>query len=500
MASWQSLARSRSDVSEAGLAHLGALIADWSILADLGFSDLVLYVPTWSGSGFVAIAQVRPDTVPTRIPFDVVGTFVPRGRLPEVDRAWASGSLVADRPGAGPRRPADREAIPVVLPAAQSAAPARAIAVVARYPGVRHRTLGDLEDAYLAAADELGEMTAVGAFPAGSDLPASSPARVGDGFVRIDAGGAVRFASPNAQSAMRALGLSTSLLGADLARTLARLTARPGPQDRDVAAVASAATAGSVEVEGRTATLVLRGIPLHRGGGIVLLRDVTEIRQRERALVSKDATIREIHHRVKNNLQTVAALLRLQSRRVPDATAKEALADAMQRVNAIAVVHESLSQGDGDVVAFDEVVDRVLAGAADTARVHARAAGPPTLQRVGEFGPLPAQIATPLAMCLNELVLNAAEHAGATRIEVVARRTGRVLDVVVDDDGVGMERDPAGKDLAGSRVGSGSSGLGLPIVDTLVRDQLGATLEWDAAGRGTSARIRVPLAPPVDGR
>ena len=75
-------------------------------------------------------------------------------------------------------------------------------------------------------------------------------------------------------------------------------------------------------------------------------------------LLSKDATIREIHHRVKNNLQTVSALLRLQSRRMTTDEARQGLEQAMRRVATIATVHEALSQGLTQNVDFDELIER----------------------------------------------------------------------------------------------------------------------------------------------
>lgn len=100
------------------------------------------------------------------------------------------------------------------------------------------------------------------------------------------------------------------------------------------------------EVEHRGVTLSLRAIPLRneskRWGALVLCRDVTELRRREKELVTKDATIREIHHRVKNNLQTVAALLRMQSRRMSSADGKQGLEQAMRRVSTIGSVRSQL--------------------------------------------------------------------------------------------------------------------------------------------------------------
>src|SRR5690242_20990788 len=108
--------------------------------------------------------------------------------------------------------------------------------------------------------------------------------------------------------------------------------------------------------------MFLRALPLQAPGGeagaLVLVRDVTEVRRRDRALMTKDATIREIHHRVKNNLQTVAALLRLQARRVDAPEAKLALQESVRRVASIALVHETLSMSSDEAVDFDSIVDR----------------------------------------------------------------------------------------------------------------------------------------------
>src|SRR5213078_680093 len=158
------------------------------------------------------------------------------------------------------------------------------------------------------------------------------------------------------------LGLSTHLVGEDLAEITGRLAGDPldGSEttDRILAALRGEAPARR-EVEARGASVLMRALPLLPAGvpigALVLVRDVTEVRRRDRQLVTKDATIREIHHRVKNNLQTVAALLRLQARRMDSPDAKSALEEAVRRVGSIAIVHETLSQEVLDEVAFDEI-------------------------------------------------------------------------------------------------------------------------------------------------
>jgi two-component sensor histidine kinase len=462
---------SRADLSEQAVSHLAALVADWSILADLGFSDLVLYLPTWNSGGFVAAAQVRPATVPTRIPLDVVATFVPKGRLPQVDRALAAGEVVRHRAEPAGTVPLDREAIPVRPPGAPPAS--GPIAVIARYGGVRVRPLGALEDAYLRAADDLADMVAVGKFPVAAGL--GSAHRVGDGLLRVDRAGTVVFASPNAQSAMRAVGLTTPLVGAQIARVLGRILGRPGSADQAMTRVASGVEAGVLEVESGTGSVAMRAIPLDSGGALLLVRDVTELRQTERALLTKDATIREVHHRVKNNLQTVAALLRLQARRLPAGPARGALLDAVARVSTIAHVHETLSHEAGQDVDFDAVAGKLAAMARDAAATH-NPDRPPAVVVTGSGGTLSSGVATPLAMVLSELLLNAAEHAGAQRIELVLDRQGPAVHATVRDDGSGFDPLAPG-------------GLGLQIVGTLVAEQLHGVLRWHEGATGTAVTV-----------
>jgi two-component sensor histidine kinase len=219
-----------------------------------------------------------------------------------------------------------------------------------------------------------------------------------------------------------------------------------------------------------------------------LLRDVTELRHRERELITKDATIREIHHRVKNNLQTVAALLRLQARRMRVPEASSALQEAVRRVGSIALVHETLSQASGEVVEFDDVARRIATMAGELSAPEARVT--PVL--TGCFGALSAQVATPLALVLTELLHNAIQHglarpggAAAGTLELAAKRCGDRLYVTVADNGAGL---PDGFEL------ESATSLGLQIVRTLVVGELGGTLDISARPEGgTSVRLEVPL-------
>jgi two-component sensor histidine kinase len=192
---------------------------------------------------------------------------------------------------------------------------------------------------------------------------------------------------------------------------------------------------------------------------------------------------------VKNNLQTVAALLRLQSRRLHSPEARAALDEAVRRVGSIAVVHETLSHAPEEVVDFDDIADRVamMAGEVSTAEVRV------VPKIIGSFGRLPAAVATPVAMVLTELLQNALQHgftdpqAAHERglLEVVVVREPDRLTVTVADSGVGL---PEGFDL------ETATSLGLQIVRTLVVGELGGRLRISPRpGGGTEAVVDIPV-------
>jgi two-component sensor histidine kinase len=485
------LVRARTDLTRLDLEHLQRLVAEWQLVADLSFADLVLWVRTHEGT-WLASAHMRPTTGPTAYPDDVVGEELADN--PRVERAWREGRLVRD----------GESQLRSIVPVRQETVPVRRgdrmIAVLSRDTNAAQtRVPSPLELAYLSSAGELLQMVGEGAFPfPGSDPDPEHSPRVGDGLLRLDRTGHVVYASPNALSAYRRLGVSGDLLGAHLGHTIARLSAGPGKLDEPRGSAALAAALRfreprDSEVEARGAVVLLRALPLvpagEPRGALVLVRDVTEVRRRDRQIMGKDATIREIHHRVKNNLQTVAALLRMQARRMTDPAAQAALEESVRRVASIAVVHETLSLGLDENVDFDTIADKVLAMCAEVAGTGA----PVQVVRAGTFGVLPAEVATPLSMVLTELVQNAVEHAYPDGreglIEVAVDRDGEGLQVEVVDDGAGL---PADFDLRTS------TRLGLQIVRTLVSGELGGELVLEQrTPRGTRALLSVPLRPEV---
>ncbi|GAT67717.1 ATPase [Planomonospora sphaerica] len=524
------LAVRHTALDDADLEWMHSLVSDWQLLADLSFADLILWIPLKDGSGWIAVAQMRPTTGPTVYHDDVVGTTIARGERELIDTAWDERRICREGdPDWSTGVPVREETIPVrradpaggalggcasggpvpgglasggsasvgAANGAASVGPANGAAPGQRYLGVIQRstnlssarTPSRLELTYLQSASDLAQMVAEGRFPFSGAEPilVRSP-RVGDGLLRLDRAGRVTYASPNALSAYRRLGLTADLVGAELGRTTATLCYADEPINENLMIVASGREPRETEVEAGGTVVQLRAIPLVVGGGrigaLVLIRDVTELRRRERELMTKDATIREIHHRVKNNLQTVAALLRLQARRLQVPEGREALEEAVRRVGSIAIVHETLSHTPEEQVDFDDIADRVIAMASEVSAPEAQVVP----RRVGTFGVLKSEIATPLAMVLTELLQNAVQHGLAQRpgrLQVIVSREADRLDVIVSDDGAGL---PEGFDL------ESSTSLGLQIVRTLVVGELSGRLAIEPRqGGGTEVTLAIPL-------
>jgi two-component sensor histidine kinase len=226
-------------------------------------------------------------------------------------------------------------------------------------------------------------------------------------------------------------------------------------------------------------------------GVFVLVQNLTETVQRERELKVKSAMIQEVHHRVKNNLQTIAAILRIQSRRYQDEEAKQQLTDAVNRILSMSVIHEYLSQDEHRPINIRDVCQRILGQAQQVA------VNPGQQVEIAMEGPnirLPAGQATASALVVNELLMNAMEHGLRDRhkgeIRIALEDLGDEVRITLLDNGLGL---PSDFDPDKSRT------LGLQIVYTLVTDDLKGRLQFEqvtgddtGAAEGTRAIVTFP--------
>lgn len=483
MATLSELVNANSKLQDHEVEHLAELVAEWRLLADLSFADLVLWLPirkdekSWP-QGYVAIAQIRPTTAATVFGDDLIGSKINWGQRPLIDQALSEGEIVKDtQPEKVGEILIKEETVPVILDN-------KTLAIISRHRNADlMRSPSKLELNYREIAHLIFRMVSEGNFPIRNSLYSSESApRVGDGLIRLDVNGVVFFASPNARSALSRIGYQDELEQKNLGEVFSSLD-RDGtqPVDESWKTLLSGKFLRRAEYDSGKGVIDLLVIPLTQGkdriGAIVLVHNITELRNRDKALLTKDATIKEIHHRVKNNLQTVSALLRLQSRRVEDPTASAALAEAVRRVASIALVHETLSNQSSESVEFDQVFDQIINNAIELIPRQIN------FKKIGVFGSFDSKIATALSLVVTELIHNAIEHGlsenGDVLIIEVDKESNRYT-VTVSDNGAGL---PDNFNL------EQSSNLGLQIANTLTKNELKGSINLFRNGNLTCGRI-----------
>ena len=473
-----------SALTEEDHGHIAELLAQWQLLSDLSFADLILWIPkrkdyqSWP-SGYIAMAHIRPTTAATVFPSDVIGNEINWGENQRMDQVLKTGEIDRDTdPELKGEIWIKEEIVPVFYDG-------KVIAVITRHRNAEAmRSPSKLELNYREIAHKIYRMLSEGNFPVKNSIyRAESAPRVGDGLIRLDANGLITYASPNGISALNRAGYNGELEGISLGTIVESIkSSSANPTDENWKLILSGKTLRREEFENSGGIFDLLVIPLVESyahiGAITLIHNVTELRHKDRALVSKDATIKEIHHRVKNNLQTVSALLRLQSRRVEDPAAQSALDEAVRRVASIAIVHETLAISSAESVDFDQVFDRIVQNAIEISSRNIE------LKKDGEFGIFDNQKATPLALIITELIHNALEHGlekSGSKLTIAIEKSAKQTIIKVIDDGVGL---PEGFNI------DSSSNLGLQIVKTLTENELKGSINISSGSGETEAILK----------
>lgn len=478
------IAEERTTLTTPATDHILRLTASWSLLADLSFSDMVLLVPDLDGEHFVVLGQVRPNNRSTMIAQDVLGTTLSMETWAAARDALLSGQRVVGSVTLEDVGDLAVWCLPVRFDG-------KVIGVLVRLQGQLRGPASLYEQVYLSIFDRLCTMVSDATFPFREDTVAGpGMPRVGDGIILLNGLGQIEFATPNATNALHRLGLYSSFEGltfGDLGLTI-RVVDRaleygiPAMEDVD---------------GGRDVSITFHCVPLFNHGlvtgVVILLRDVSDVRQLNRMVLNKEAAVREVHHRVKNNLQTISSLLRLQGRRTDEVETRIALQEAERRVRSIAVVHEVLSREPGEEVDFDQITQSIVELVEDTVL----ALHPIEIVVNGGLGTLSSELATPFALALTELLTNAVEHGfigfgGAANDHVGVVTLNLWLD---HDTAVAQIRDN-GRGLEPTFSLETATSLGLSIVRDLVRSQLGGTITMVsvpyANGGGTEVLVRVP--------
>jgi two-component sensor histidine kinase len=465
-------------------ALIKRIIPNLNILADLLHADVLLFAR--AGTKIEVLDHAQPAPVPSVYSDSLTGRRLRPEQVRPIAQILFQGRARHEVQGAVVGGvPILREVLAV------RDAEGRVIAALATETAViEHERVQKRTSVLRRALTRVRDLVAQGRLTGGETI-----GRLGlhDGMLIIDADGMIQYASSVAEGLYRLLGIVDQLTNTQLSEldtneylaframeTGVCMEQRVTEQDRIWIKKAIPLVAG--DSPGWISKLP-GTLGRHPVGAIIVIQDVTLDVRKEQEIKVKSAMIQEIHHRVKNNLQTITALLRLQSRRVESEEAATALKEAVGRIMSVAVVHEFLSKDESSIINIQEVCKRIMQefvhGTLDPMKkIELK------LEGEGQFL-LPAQQATSCALIVNELIQNAVDHGLEHRSEghVVVRllQTDDSMSIEIEDDGVGLpeEFDPS------------RGGLGLQIIRTLVRDDLkGQFLLED--GDGVRAVVSFP--------
>jgi two-component sensor histidine kinase/PAS domain-containing protein len=435
--------------------------------ADLAHAQVTVYARAAAENFLVIIAQMKPNTSFIQYKPNLLGTTVSASEESLVWRTITSGEAIS-----GQREWAlGMEALAMRTFPLKDAAGKIIAAVSFEFSGEDEST-GDhgilIETAYLLLTSPR----------TGFAETLYRPLSARDGIVIVDERGQIVFANTAATSIYKVFGLG---------RIVGRRVYDRQVNIRLAQKAFNTRQPQEAELEIGNIVLAQRALPVVRGNQtlrtIVIVADITEIKKKEKELLIKSAVIQEIHHRVKNNLQTIASLLRLQARRTKSHEVKAALRESVNRILSISVVHEFLSQQDAEYIDVAEVAKNIL-----DLVIQNMLEPDFNIQTVfnGQKIVLPSDQAISLALAINELIQNSIEHG------FVGRREGVIgVDMAILKDDYQIEIWDNGIGLPPDFQQRGSSSLGLQIIRTLIEHDLGGSFRLYSEG-GTHACIIVP--------
>jgi two-component sensor histidine kinase len=476
------------DLAPYDVEKLERILDTLPLLADITHADLLVFGR--DRGGVTVLAHAAPNPVPSLYPAGQAGLSFPRREMESVyrvlyegkDHHSISGVLVWGAPST-------QEVLPI------PGADGHTIAAVSVNQNlVEHERLQHREGPFRAMVHRVLMQGLAGQLVAPQALGRITE---NDGVVIVDTRGIIRYMNSVAENQYRRVGYVDSLLGQQISELDTHEYVCFRSIERGICL--------EQRIEEEDQVWIKRVIPLfpapHRhplqwfrrpdpcpAGAVMFIQDITEEVRAEQEIKIKGAMIQEVHHRVKNNLQTVAFLLRMQASRAEDAAAQDILYQTVGRIQSIAVVHEFLSHGDGSDIDMLDVCTRIASEISASASDDQKRI---SIVVSGETFFLPAQQATSCALVMNELVQNSVDHGfpGRTdgRIAIHFGETDASRVIEISDDGVGL---PPGFDPATA------SSLGLRIVRTLVQDDLRGQLQIvngeGAVAEGAVARVSIP--------
>ncbi len=475
-------------LTERDIEHLRKIEAGMPIVADISRADLLLFCQSGPDEA-VVLAHARPRSVTPVYVASQVGQRADAYNRAAVMRAFASHRVVRDNMAHVPGGAPVMQEVHPILGENQKMIGALCIET----NSIEWERHSRRKKPFRIAVIQLQRMLIAGRLENAQHL---SPFGEHDGIVVVDAQEKITYVSGVATNLYRKLGFMAELVGQsikDLETDDHRLISRvleeqecleEEVQEQQRIWVKKAIPLFSDASESPLTWLPFRPTRPRLVGVMMTIHDQTEERLREQELQAQATMVQEIHHRVKNNLQTIAALLRLQSRRVSSDEARQVLTESINRILSVAIVHEFLSRREASVINLRDVAQRIIG------QVREGLLDPEKRIEIELNGPsifLSPQQATACALSVNELLQNAIEHGYADKtsgvIKVNLTDQGDFVTIEVADDGGGL---PSDFDF------DRNVSLGLRIVQSLATNDLKGQFELKNSGNGTSATLKFP--------
>ncbi|MED4583699.1 sensor histidine kinase [Brevibacillus choshinensis] len=459
-------------LSEEDIRIVEDLASKLQIFADLSQADMFIDCPTADKSCALVIAQASPSTARSMYRGSVVGQLATAVNEPAVMYCLTTGKPVIGSRGVSQEQVVMRQSVVPITNAA-----GETIGTLITEQDISKQVEQEKNVEMLKETTEhLSETLIQFAVP---DMPISS--LMHEGMILFDQGGIITYANGRAHNLLSLIGLEEPEKGISIERIFSW---RVSPENfvRHGGYIQEELSRGKHFIMMKAVSAARKPDII---GGIILLRDISDIREKEKQLMIKSAVIKEIHHRVKNNLQTIASLLRLQMRRSQSNEIEKVYRESINRINSIAIIHEYLAQDGLEQIDFKEILTKISKIIVSSMRRSEQA-----IQVVvaGESVYLPSNKATSFALIVTELIQNCMIHAfrdqheGTIAVALVTKDD--FISLSVTDDGVGIE------DME-QVLQKGH--LGLKIVDTLVKEDLEGTMHFRNTGSGTEVTILYPI-------
>ena len=458
----QELCKKYTDLTDEEIATIQGMSAVLQPLANLEDADIFIDCPSWDGDAIV-VAEAKPSYVPSSYKKTVVGLLARKENEPAVARTFRLGVATKQMKAVTQENGRTIQSVEPI----RNATGDRVIGVLIREQRVdEQRQISERlhfsEQSYERIANALAHMV-------GSNNWLTEC--IDEALLMVDKSGVVTFRNSLARDLYRKLGYIDDPLGQPYENV--RLVDSWNDMDQSGFSV--------IETTVGRHSLSIKRIQVDSEdmAFAVVIQDLTWKKEQEKALILKSVAIKEMHHRVKNNLQTIASLLRLQVRRSDNEETRKVLGESMNRILSIATTHELLAQSGVDEVMLGEVILNIKN---NTMRYFSNPKCYVTITMEGGDFQVDSDIATSVAIIINELLQNSLKYAFQDRssgeIRIVVEQGKLYSSIQVSDNGGGF-------DVANTE----GNRLGLSIVQTLVKDKLRGNLEIESGPEGTCARF-----------